>query len=72
RGCKRSPERSKEPRPHLCREGGRGCGQSSREKPEGAEKPHKCLECGKGFRWSSNLNQHRRRHSGERPHECGE
>ncbi|NWV63580.1 ZFP3 protein, partial [Malurus elegans] len=42
------------------------------EKPQAGEKPHKCLECGKGFRWSSELIQHQMIHTEERPHECGE
>ncbi|NXY12355.1 ZN232 protein, partial [Pteruthius melanotis] len=54
--------------------GGRRSRQSSElgEKPQGGEKPHKCLECGKSFRWNFWLREHERIHSGEKPYECGE
>ncbi|NXW69219.1 ZFP1 protein, partial [Hirundo rustica] len=35
------------------------------------EKPHKCPECGKSFRWRSFLNRHLGIHTGEQPYECG-
>ncbi|NXB20325.1 ZSC20 protein, partial [Rhagologus leucostigma] len=36
------------------------------------EKPHKCLECGKNFSWSSSLITHQRLHTREWPYNCGE
>ncbi|XP_031950269.1 zinc finger protein 70-like isoform X1 [Corvus moneduloides] len=74
RGCKHSPERCKEERAPLCREGGRRSRGSSElgEKPQGGEKPHKCLECGKSFSTSSSLIHPCKIHSGERPRECRE
>ncbi|NWV87468.1 ZN250 protein, partial [Machaerirhynchus nigripectus] len=52
-----------------CWEGGRRSRWSSElgEKPQAGEKPHKCLECGQGFRWNFRLIQHQRIHTGHWP-----
>ncbi|NXP68193.1 ZN112 protein, partial [Chloropsis cyanopogon] len=37
------------------------------EKPYAREKPHGCLESGKGFRWSFKLRKHQNIHPGYWP-----
>ncbi|NWI66749.1 ZSCA2 protein, partial [Todus mexicanus] len=35
-----------------------------------ADRPHKCPECGKGFRLSSTLLSHQRCHAADKPFKC--
>ncbi|NWS85323.1 ZNF2 protein, partial [Toxostoma redivivum] len=51
------------------REGGWKSRQSLQvvEKFHGGEKPHECLECGKGFIYRCRVIQHQRIHTGEKP-----
>ncbi|KYO36758.1 hypothetical protein Y1Q_0001095 [Alligator mississippiensis] len=40
--------------------------------PGTVERPYRCVECGRRFRQSAALLEHRRTHTGERPFPCGD
>ncbi|XP_031438777.1 zinc finger protein 7-like isoform X2 [Clupea harengus] len=44
--------------------------QTQTAPPIGPALPHACADCGKSYRFASELKSHRRTHSGERPFEC--
>ncbi|XP_014749395.1 PREDICTED: zinc finger protein with KRAB and SCAN domains 1, partial [Sturnus vulgaris] len=70
RGCKRRSRGSQQERPGLARGGDHSSELGVHEQDHDGEKPHKCSECGKSFRWRSRLIQHGTIHMEERPYEC--
>ncbi|XP_061476532.1 zinc finger protein 558-like isoform X2 [Rhineura floridana] len=47
-------------------------GRCKKSKLHIGQQPYKCLECGKNFRLSASLTNHRRTHMGEKPYKCME
>ncbi|KAL2102503.1 hypothetical protein ACEWY4_001671 [Coilia grayii] len=49
---------------------GLGSEQNDTAPPMGPALPHACADCGKSYRFASELKAHQRTHSGERPFKC--